>query len=236
MPTTPSGHDDAERHPHEHHDHEHHGHEKDQGIKGAFRYLRQLPRMWRSPVNDAVVELIDAKVGERVIDIGAGMGAGVMRAARSGAHVIAVEPTPFMRRVLQMRRLVSRFRTGIDVVDGAAERIPVDDRVIDAIWAVNTMHHWVDVERGVAEIARVLRPNGRVLLVDELFTDPSHPDHDRFDAGNDGEHHGFTMVDADQMGSLLRAAGLADVDASKSDVAGRPAIRVTALGATSTGC
>lgn len=220
MPTTPSQ--------HEHHGH---GHENDQGITGALRYLRQLPRMWRSPINDAVVELVNPAAGERVIDIGAGMGAGVMRAARSGADVTAVEPTSFMRRVLQVRRLCSRFRPSIHVVDGAAERIPADDRVVDAMWAVNTMHHWVDIERGVAEIARVLRPNGRVILVDELFTDPTHPDHERFSTSNDGEHHGFTMVDADQMGSLLRAAGLLDVAASKTDIAGRPVIHITALGA-----
>ena len=217
------------------HDHRHHGHENDQGIKGALRYLRWLPEMWRSAVNDSVVDLIDPMPGERVVDIGAGMGPGAMRAAKRGAHVIAVEPTPFMRRVLKARRMVSRRRTGIEVVNGAAERIPAGDRSIDAIWAVNTMHHWVDVERGVAEIARVLRPGGRVLLVDELFTDPSHPDHERFGSDHDDEHHGFTMVDADQMGDLLRAAGLVDVDASNRRIADRPVIGVGANGPPPTG-
>ena len=68
---------------HEHHQHEHHdhGHENDQGVKGALRYLRWLPQMWRSPINDAVVDLVDPQPGERVVDVGAGMGAGAMRAA-----------------------------------------------------------------------------------------------------------------------------------------------------------
>ena len=145
--------------------------------------------------------------------------------------MLAVEPTPFLRRVLRVRRVVSRRRANVEVADGAAERIPAEDRVIDAIWAVNTMHHWVDLERGVAEIARVLRPNGRILLVDELFTDPSHPDHLRFGAEHGPEHHGFTMVDADQIGALLLAAGLTDVDASQCQMAGRPVVRVAARGA-----
>lgn len=229
MPNEHSEHH-AEPHHDDHRDHGH-GHHNDQGIKGALRYLRQLPKMWRSPVNDAVIDIVDPQPGERVIDIGAGMGPGTMRAAAAGAHVVAVEPTPFMRRALQARRLFSRRRTNVEVVDGAAEDMPVDDRSIDAIWAVNTMHHWIDVERGVAEIARVLKPGGRVVLVDEVFTDPSHPDHERFGSDDGSDHHGFTMVEADQMGSLLRGAGLTDVDASTQRIADRPSIRVTAHGA-----
>ena len=230
-------------HAHEHHDHDdhddhdghdhghHHGHENDQGVRGALRYLRWLPQMWRSEVNDAVVELIDPKPSERVVDIGAGMGAGTMRAAVAGARVTAVEPTPFMRRVLVARRLASRHRSRIDVVEGTAEHLPVADRGTDAIWAVNTMHHWSDLEQGATEIARVVRPRGRVLLVDEVFTDPSHPDYERFGQEHEGDHHGFTMVEADQVVELLRAAGLVEVEAAHREIAGRPVIGVVAQGA-----
>jgi hypothetical protein len=41
------------------------------------------------------------------------------------------------------------------------------------------------------------------------------------------------MVDADEMGALLRGAGLADVDTTNHPIAGRPVIRVTAGGAPS---
>jgi len=216
---------------HGHHGREHHGHENDQGIRGALRYLRWLPQMWRSTINDAVVDLIDLQPGERGVDIGAGMGPGAVRAAAAGARVIAVEPTPFMRRVLKVRRALSRRRANIEVVDGAAERLPVEDHSVDAIWAVNTMHHWVDVEAGVSEIARVLGPHGRTLLVDEDFTDPTHPDYERFGSGHDDEHHGFTMVAAEAMGDLLRAAGLTDIDTSSRHIAGVPVISVAAGGA-----
>ena len=222
---------------HRAHDHQHghgHGHENDQGFRGALRYLRWMPRLWRSVINDALVDLVDPQGGETVVDLGAGVGAGAMRAAGSGARVIAVEPTPFLRRTLALRRLANRHRGDIEVVDGAAERIPVADGTVDAVWAVNTMHHWNDVERGVAEIARVLRPGGRVLLVDEVFTDPAHPDHERFGTDHGPEHHGFTMVDADRMGALMGAAGLTDVEASNTSVADRPAIRVRAAGPPTT--
>lgn len=222
--------DHGESGEHGHHHGGGHGHENDQGIRGALRYLRWLPQMWRSEINDAVVDQVDPQPGERVVDIGAGIGAGSVRAARSGAEVVAVEPTPFIRRALAARRFASRHRRLLEVVDGAAEAIPAADDSIDAVWAVNTMHHWMDVERGAAEIARVLRPTGRVLLVDEDFSHPDHPEHDRFGGDHGVEHHGFTMVDADTVGALLRAAGVTEVDTSTDRIAGRPVIAVTGRG------
>ena len=124
MKHEPAAHDDHARHSRHAHDDGHHGHENDQGIKGALRYLRWLPQMWRSAINDAVVDLIDPEPGERLVDIGAGLGAGAVRAAAAGARVIAVEPTPFMRRVLVIRRALSRHRADLEVVDGAAEANP----------------------------------------------------------------------------------------------------------------
>jgi SAM-dependent methyltransferase len=184
--------------------------------------------MWSSEINRSVSEMVDVHADERVVDIGAGMGAGVVVAARRKATVVAVEPTTFLRRVLRVRRLLQRNRTRIEVVDGTAESLPVADGTIDAIWAVNTMHHWVDVGRGVAEIGRVLRPGGRVVLVDEDFEDPSHPDHERFGSDHGPEHHGFTMVDAASMGAALSAVGLDEVDAAKRTVGSRPAIVIAA--------
>ena len=96
---------------HQHGDHQHGGHQhgnpRDRELKAIVRYLKIAPRMWRSEVNDAVVDLIDPRPGETVIDIGAGMGPGVMRAAASGAEVLAIDPTPFMRTVMSGRRWFS---------------------------------------------------------------------------------------------------------------------------------
>jgi len=221
----------AHEHHHENtHDHQH-GNPKDRELKSILRYIKIAPRMWRSEVNNAVVDLIDPQPGETVIDIGAGMGPGVMRAARSGAEVVAVDPTPFMRTVMTARRFTTTHRKSIRIVDGAAEALPASDGGVDALWSVNTMHHWNSVPDGAVEIARVLAPGGRVVLVDENFADPRHPHSEQWHKRHgDSDHHGFSMVDAAEIGELMAEAGLTDVVAESRDMAGRPVIAVTARG------
>lgn len=210
--------------------HQHgHGHANDRGFAAIRRYLKQTPRMWHSELNDVVVAEIEPVPGERVLDIGAGMGAGVMAAAGTGAVITAIEPTPFLRRVLTLRRLLSGGRSRIVIIDGAAEDLQVADASIDGAWAVNAMHHWVDQEAAARELARVLRPGARVVLVDEDFADPTHPDAARKAAKGHGPHrHGFSPVEADTMAGHLTDAGLVDVEAAKTTMAGRPALVVTA--------
>ncbi len=226
--------DHAHEHDPGHHSHSH-GHHHDRGIKAIVRYLRHAPKLWRSEVNAAVVDLAAPGEGERALDIGAGMSPGVVLAARRGADVTAVEPTPFMRRVSQLRRMAQRGRARITVVDGSAEALPAADGSIDALWAVNTMHHWTDADRAVAEIARVLGPGGRVVLVDECFDDPAHPDYERFGARRGShEDHGFHSADVDTMAGRFRDAGLHEVDTSRTEIAGRPVVSVVIGLGTST--
>lgn len=218
-------------HDHTHDDHTH-GNARDRELKAILRYIKIAPRMWKSVVNDAVVDLIEPQPGETVLDIGAGMGPGVMRAAANGATVVAVDPTPFMRKVMSARSMFSRNRKGIKVTDGAAEALPAKDGEVDAVWSVNTMHHWTSPAEGAIEIARVLAPGGRVVLVDENFADPRHPNSEQWHKRHgDGSHHGFSMVDAAEIGDLMTAAGLTEVVAEQRDMAGRPVIAVLAKAA-----
>ena len=197
-----------------------------------LRYLGHARSMWRSDVNEAIVARVAPVAGERVADIGAGVGAGTVLAAARGAHVVAVEPTSYMRRVLGLRRLWQRARSRIEVVDGAAEATGLDQDSVDAIWAVNSMHHWTDREVAYGELARILRPGGRLLLVDEDFDDPAHPRHEEFRERHSDHYHHFDTVDPKAIGAALAAVGLDVSAAGTEDIAGAPALVVEATAAS----
>ncbi len=216
----------------ESHEHQHrhtHGHEHDQGIKGMLRYLRFAREMWSSEVNEAIVSRVAPQPRETVMDIGAGAGAGTMAALKRGCTVVAVEPTPYMRRVLSFRRFVGRVQKRLRIVDGTAEATNVDADSINAAWAVNTMHHWSNMSAGIAEVARVLAPGGRVLLVDENFDDPAHPEFDKFGSKRREDHgHHFDTVEPDAVAASMTEAGLTVVFAGFDQIAGRPSIVIEA--------
>ena len=213
---------------HAHHGHEHHGHQHDRGAAALLRYLTLLPHMWRSEVGREVVTSIDPRPGERVVDLGSGMGSTTVVAARTGASVIAVDPTAYMRRILALRRRWQRHRAGITVVEGAAESVPVADGSVDALWTVNTIHHWTDRAAAARELARVMRPGGRVLLVDEDFDDPAHPFHERARGRHARHRHVFDEVDPAVLAASLVDAGFASARGERTTMAGRPVKMVRA--------
>ncbi len=205
------------------HDHAGHGHDHDRGLRGFVRYMKMLPKMWRSPVSRAVVRAVAPQPGELVVDVGAGMGPAAVLAAKTGASVLAVDPTPYMRHILEVRRLGQRGRAAIRVVDGSAESIPAEDQSIDALWTVNTMHHWTDLDAAIRELARVLRPGGRLLLVDEDFDAPTHPSFAHMQRrGADRARH-FAQIDPAVVAAKLLAAGFAGAEGSTDSMGDRPA-------------
>jgi SAM-dependent methyltransferase len=106
---------------------------------------------------DAVSWLTDGISGP-VLDLGAGTGKLTTSLVARGLTVTAVDPSPEMLRVLAGRL------PGVTVVPGRAESIPVPDATQDAVLVAQAWH-WVEADRAVPEVARVLRAGGRLGLV-----------------------------------------------------------------------
>ena len=96
--------------------------------------------------------------GVTVVDLAAGTGKLTRLLVPTGAGVVAVEPLEAMHRVL--RRVVP----GVPVVSGTAEALPFRAGSLDAV-CVAQAFHWFDADRAFAELARALRPRGRVGLI-----------------------------------------------------------------------
>jgi hypothetical protein len=74
-----------------------------------------------------------------------------------------------------------------------------------------------------------MKPRGRLLLVDEDFDDPSHPEHRRVRRARGDHGHPFEAVDPEVIAAALTHAGFAEAHGSRTTFAGHPAkvIRAT---------
>ena len=128
--------------------------------------------------------------GARVLEIGCGDGGGAGIFARAFApglyHGIDVDPA--MIKVAAGRRKGPLGRSSLFVL-GDAERLPYADATFDAVVNFGIIHHLPDWRRGVAEVARVLRPGGTFFFEEiypPLYANPlfrvmlAHPRENRF--------------------------------------------------------
>ena len=110
---------------------------------------------------DARVALIAAVVGarpRRVLEVGCGWGELAEWIAReTGADVVATDLSPRMVELTRERGLAA---TVADV-----QRLPFADREFDVAVAAWMLYHVPELERAIAELARVLRPGGRLVAV-----------------------------------------------------------------------
>jgi SAM-dependent methyltransferase len=126
----------------------------------AFRRGRTLPAAildsWRRAVTG-----LGLPTGGRVLDLGAGTGQFLGPLAEwLDASVVGVEPSPAMRA--EARSAVHAGRIGL--VAGRAEALPLRTATIDVAWLSTVVHQIADLDAAVADLRRVVRPGGRVLI------------------------------------------------------------------------
>jgi ubiquinone/menaquinone biosynthesis C-methylase UbiE len=139
--------------------------------------------------------------GEQVLDVGCGTGTLAMEVQqRVGAtgRVVGVDPGP--QQIARARSKAARRNLPIDFQIGVIEQLAFPDQTFDVVLSTLMMHHLpADLKRqGLAEIARVLKPGGRLVIADFKRKEERQGPAVRFHAGGS---------DIQELAALLNEAG-----------------------------
>lgn len=163
---------------------------------------------------DAAVDWLLPMQCEVAVDLAAGTGLLTRVLARKVAQVVAIEPDERMAAVLRARS------PGVHVLHGRGEAIPVPDASADGVF-VSSAWHWMDPDRAVPEVARVLRDGGRFGVVWSSLDREvgwlrelrrlSRPDPAETDAQGEqqlrsGLHHQVTLPEGGPFGDIATAS------------------------------
>ena len=157
--------------------------------------------------------------GDVVVDIGCGPGAAVRYAARRGASTIGVDPAPVM---LRLARMLTRPALPARFVPGTAETLPLPDASASVAWTIASVHHWADLDAGLGEVLRVLKPRGRFVAIEQQ-TQPE---------AQGLASHGWTDVQADTFARRCLDHGFVDARVERHEYRRRKTVSVTATAPT----
>jgi len=137
-------------------------------------YTREIDKRFK-PIVEGVVKRADLTPGQHVLDLGTGTGSVALRAAEVVApngRITALDISPDMLAIGRQR--AASAEANITFVEGRAEAIPADAASIDAVLASLSLMYVIDRAAAAREIARVLRPGGR--LVAAVWAGPEQAD------------------------------------------------------------
>lgn len=172
--------------------------------------VSRLMNLGNRQIVETAVALLEIQPQHRVLEIGFGGGAGLARLAeqvQSGV-VMGVDFSADM-----VRRAERRFRKEIaagrmEVQLGDVSQLPYPDESFDRGLTVNTIYFWPDALKGLEEIRRVLKPQGRVAVAIRSKEKMSKYQVTR---------HGFRLFSPGELAGLMQMAGFRALRVERRD-------------------
>src|ERR1700727_897765 len=136
---------------------------------GAVLSFGQDPR-WRR----ALIDAVDPRPGQRILDVATGTGLVAAGLARRGAEVVGLDQSEHMLAGARARFAADPdLANRVTLVQGEAERLPFADDEFDALTFTYLLRYVEDPGATLRELARVVRPGGRVASLE--FAVPPNP-------------------------------------------------------------
>ena len=155
---------------------------------------------------ERVAQAVCPQPGDDVLDVCCGPGLVAARLARDAGTVVGVDLTPGMLDLARRRTSdagLSNARFG----QARAEALPFDDAAFDAVVSRLAIHHLLDPDPALREMARVLRPGGRLVVADVCSSE--HPEdaalHNALEVLRDPSH--TRMLPESELLARVRALG-----------------------------
>jgi|SRR5579872_219057 len=140
-------------------------------------YLRRTPdnldlskiHYFHEEMLDWAIRRLGELKGMRILDVGIGDGFSSVMMARLGALVSGIDVSP--AALARAKDLAERYSIHLDLQEMPGEALRFEDQAFDGILCVSAYHH-MDQARAAREFARVLKPGGRLVMIDPLATNP----------------------------------------------------------------
>ncbi|MGA7272103.1 MAG: class I SAM-dependent methyltransferase [Acidimicrobiia bacterium] len=118
--------------------------------------------------NRAVIDLIDLEPADRVLDIGCGPGAALLRASTivTQGSLTGIDPTE------KLARLAARRVHPATIEVASVEDMPFPDGSFTVAWSISAYHHWPDQTAGLDEVHRVLEEGGSLHIAERHARGP----------------------------------------------------------------
>jgi len=165
------------------------------------RNVRSLLSLNRKREFETLCRMLELGPADSLLDIGSGDGFWTERFARRVGKVMALDPDDAL--LGHARRL--HATTNIQYEQGVGESLPFDNAAFDKIVSLSSVEHFADPVKGLEEMFRVLRPDGRMAIsVDTLNPNNSSMAFRRWHAAR---HHVTKYFGEDELASILTAIG-----------------------------